>query len=285
MNTTIYKDTSQNAIRVSKISKLEAEVPFNGLGIKYVLSGQEDYFVNNRKYTVKKGEYIIGNDFTSSIVKINQGEPVQGVCIDISSDLIAEISACQPFNSSNLSEFLLSEQLFVNRYKIENTYLGKYLQALCTQIHAGSLENDFDIQEQFYKLAESLIFDQKFVFEHLQKLEFKKPSTNDDVFRALWHAKTRIDESVCEHLSLDQISAEAGISKFHFIRVFKKTFGLSPYQYQKQQRLVKAKFELQQGQSIFDTSVKFGFADAAAFSKAFKQSFGETPGMVRNSNF
>jgi AraC-like DNA-binding protein len=282
MNTTIYKDTSQNAIRVSKILKLETEAPFTGLGIKYVLSGQEEYLLNNKKFIVKEGEYIIGNDFTSSIVKINQSESAQGVCIDISPNLVSEVVSFHNFKGADLSEFLLSDQLFVNRYKVENTYLGKILLALSAQINSEVFENESNIQEQFYELTDSLILDQKFVFEHLQKMEFKKIRTNDEVFRALLQAKTRIDESLSDHLSVDQISSETGISKYHFIRVFKKTFGLSPYQYQKQQRLEQAKIELLNGESIFDTSVKYGFADVSAFSKAFRQCFGRPPGQMRN---
>ena len=68
MNQTIFKDENNNAIRFSEFNKLEAETPFTGLGIKYVASGEETYFANDKKFSVKEGEYIIGNDFTSSIV-------------------------------------------------------------------------------------------------------------------------------------------------------------------------------------------------------------------------
>lgn len=58
MNLTVYKDETKNEIRFSKISKIEIEVPFAGLGVKYVASGREVYYANGKKYTVKEGEYI-----------------------------------------------------------------------------------------------------------------------------------------------------------------------------------------------------------------------------------
>ena len=67
MNQIIYADLERNAIRVSNFKKLETDCPFSGLGVKYVASGEEIYFANDKKYTVKKGEYIIGNEFTKSI--------------------------------------------------------------------------------------------------------------------------------------------------------------------------------------------------------------------------
>jgi hypothetical protein len=72
VNHTIYTDTEKNAIRFSEFKKLETQTPFTGLGIKYVAAGEETYFVNNKKFSVKEGEYIIGNDFTTSIVQIDQ---------------------------------------------------------------------------------------------------------------------------------------------------------------------------------------------------------------------
>jgi AraC-like DNA-binding protein len=116
-------------------------------------------------------------------------------------------------------------------------------------------------------------------------MNFKKGITNEDVFRAILSAKTFIDDHVMENLSLDKILLQVGISKYHFIRVFKNTFGISPYQYQKRKRLDLAKIDLINGNDISYTAIRFGFPDVHSFSKAFKQQFGKTPGSIRKSNF
>jgi AraC-like DNA-binding protein len=285
MNQTIYKDEEKNAIRFSKITKIDGEMPFTGLGIKYVASGEETYYANNKKFTVKEGEYIIGNDFTSSIVEINQKQPVQGLCIDISTEIISEVALYYDINGSDLKEFLLSDQFFVNRYNVKNTSLGYSLIELNNKIKYQNYHNDILRDELFYSLAESIITDQRFIFDHLSKMNFKKGITNEDVFRAILSAKTFIDEHVMENLSLDQISLNVCISKYHFIRVFKNTFGISPYQYQKRKRLELAKIDLINGNDIYYTAIRAGFPDVHSFSKAFKQQFGKTPGIIRKSNF
>lgn len=76
-----------------------------------------------------------------------------------------------------------------------------------------------------------------------------------------------------------------GISKYHFIRVFKAAFGISSYQYQKRKPLELAKFDLLSGEEILFTALRYGFADTPTFSKAFKMQFGVTPGSVKKSNF
>ena len=285
MNNTIYTDNEKNAIRFSNFKKLEATCPFSGLGVKYVASGEEIYYANDKKYKVNAGEYIIGNEFTKSNVQIDHAEMVQGLCIDISSEIISEVAEFHDVNGSELKEFLLSDQFFVNRYNVKNTSLGYSLNEINQKIKSGTFTNDLQQNELFYSLAESIITDQRFVFDHLSKLDFKRNVTNEEVFRAVFQAKSLIDESITENLSLEKIAYQIGISKYHFIRVFKSVFGISPYQYQKRKRLELAKLDLMGGSEILTTAIRYGFSDAPTFTKAFKQQYGQTPGEFRKKNF
>jgi len=285
MNQTIYSDENDNEIRFSEIKKIESDVAFKGLGIKYVASGEETYYANGKKFMVREGEYIIGNDFTKSIVQINQEKVVEGICIDISTQIVSDVAEYYDLQASNLKEFLLSDQFFVNRYNVKNTSIGYSLSEINKKIKNGSFANSLQEQELFYSLAESIITDQRFIFDHLNNLDFKKNITNEEVFRSILQAKNFIDEHITENLSLDEISLNIGISKYHFIRVFKQAFGVSPYQYQKRIRLDRAKLDITQGISILETAIKYGFSDVPTFSKAFKQQFNLTPGVIRISNF
>ena len=285
MNQTIYSDENDNEIRFSEIKKIESDVAFKGLGIKYVASGEETYYANGKKFMVREGEYIIGNDFTKSIVQINQEKVVEGICIDISTQIVSDVAEYYDLQASNLKEFLLSDQFFVNRYNVKNTSIGYSLSEINKKIKNGSFANSLQEQELFYSLAESIITDQRFIFDHLNNLDFKKNITNEEVFRSILQAKNFIDEHITENLSLDEISLNIGISKYHFIRVFKQAFGVSPYQYQKRIRLDRAKLDITQGISILKTAIKYGFSDVPTFSKAFKQQFNLTPGAIQISNF
>ena len=285
MNQTIYSDRHKNAIRFSNFMKLETDCPFAGLGVKYVAYGEEIYYANDKKYRVNAGEYIIGNEFTKSHVQIDHKEMVQGLCIDISSEIISEVAEFHDVNGSELKEFLLSDQFFVNRYNVKNTSLGYTLDEINQKIKSGTFTNDLQQNELFYSLAESIITDQRFVFDHLSKLDFKRNVTNEEVFRAVFQAKSLIDEYITENLSLEKIAYQIGISKYHFIRIFKSVFGISPYQYQKRKRLELAKLDLMGGSEILTTAIRYGFPDAQTFTKAFKQQFGQTPGAIIKSNF
>jgi AraC-like DNA-binding protein len=163
--------------------------------------------------------------------------------------------------------------------------LGYSLNQINQKINAGTFTNDLQQNDLFYSLAESIIADQRFIFDHLSKLDFKKNVTNEELFRAVFQAKSFIDEHITDNLSLEKIALHIGISKYHFIRIFKSVFGISPYQYQKRKRLDFAKLDLMGDTEILTTAIRYGFSDAPTFTKAFKQQFGQTPGSLKNSNF
>ncbi len=285
MNQVIYTDQDRNAIRFSDFKKLDSDCPFSGIGVKYVVSGEEIYFANDKKYSVRVGEYIIGNEFTKSTVQINNTSSVKGLCIDISSGIIAEVAEFYAVNGSELREFLLSDQFFVNRYNVQNTGLGYALLDISGKISSGTFVSDFEKNDLFYSLAESIVADQRFVFDHLSKLEFKKLRTNEELFRSALEAKAFIDQHLSENISLDTMALQAGISKYHFIRVFKSVFGISPYKYQKSKQLELAKYDLLSGEDIISTAIRYGYPDVSAFSKAFKKLFGLSPRAARKSNY
>ena len=281
MNRTIFQDEDNNTIRYSTIDRIDTEIDFNGFGVKYVASGQETYHINGKKYQVREGDYIIGNDFTKASVQINQLEPVQGLCIDISARIISEVASFHEVTEQNLSEFLLSDQFFVNRYNVKNTTLGYSLVEINENIKNGSFSHIIHHEELFYSLAESVVMDQRFVFNQLSKLNFKKHETNQELLRALLKAKEVMDTTLFDAIRLDDLALTSGISKYHFIRLFKSVFGISPYQYVKHRKLDLARAELLKGSKVVDVAVQFGYPDTPSFSKAFKQVFGTNPNSIK----
>lgn len=79
-------------------------------------------------------------------------------------------------------------------------------------------------------------------------------------------------------VSLETLAAIAGLSRFHFCRVFHKELGVSPSVYQTQLRIAQAKKLLLQGISIAMVADLTGFYDQSHFSRHFKRQVGVTPG-------
>ncbi|OIO03775.1 MAG: hypothetical protein AUJ49_04020 [Desulfovibrionaceae bacterium CG1_02_65_16] len=78
-------------------------------------------------------------------------------------------------------------------------------------------------------------------------------------------------------IPLDELARQAGLSRHHFVRVFKTATGLPPHAYQMQQAIELAKTLLADGASICQAALAAGFADQSHFSRRFRQFTGATP--------
>ena len=79
-------------------------------------------------------------------------------------------------------------------------------------------------------------------------------------------------------ISLDDIADAAGLSRFHFLRLFSETMAISPYAFLLQQRLALARVAIRSGSPLADAAIRSGFADQSHMSRRFKAAFGITPG-------
>jgi len=81
-----------------------------------------------------------------------------------------------------------------------------------------------------------------------------------------------------DKLTLEDMAEAAGLSAFHFARLFKTTIGLPPYQFVMRYRVERAQALLTNPDiALIDIALRCGFSDQAHFSKVFKTMVGETP--------
>src|SRR5437764_8599762 len=91
------------------------------------------------------------------------------------------------------------------------------------------------------------------------------------IYKRIVQSKLFIDSHFSEDIDLNNISSEACFSKFHFIRLFKKCYGFTPYQYLMHVRIENAKIYLQDGYSVTECCYKVGFDSVSSFSILFRK--------------
>jgi len=80
-----------------------------------------------------------------------------------------------------------------------------------------------------------------------------------------------------KELRLEYLAKQIYISKYYLIRKFKENIGLTPHNFQIQNRIRKSQHLLGEGWRIADAAVALGFYDQSHFIKYFKNIVGLTP--------
>src|SRR5437660_11006648 len=107
-------------------------------------------------------------------------------------------------------------------------------------------------------------------------------STGSNIHERLCRARRFIDDYYDLPLNLSEISRQACLSRYHFLRLFRDTFETTPHQYLIQRRIEKAK-ELLRARSLSVTDVCFevGFESLGSFSSLFRKCVGRAPSSYR----
>jgi AraC family transcriptional regulator len=96
---------------------------------------------------------------------------------------------------------------------------------------------------------------------------------------ALWieaHARDPID--------LEAAAGEAGLSPFHFLRLFRRVLGVTPHQYLIRSRLRRAaRLLAEDAHSITEIAYDVGFADLSNFVRSFHRAAGVSPRRFRQA--
>jgi AraC-like DNA-binding protein len=80
------------------------------------------------------------------------------------------------------------------------------------------------------------------------------------------------------------LAAVAGMSKYHFLRVFGRLTGVTPYQYLISARLRRAALALASSRRpVIAIALEAGFGDLSTFNKSFRAAFERTPTQYRAS--
>jgi AraC family transcriptional regulator, regulatory protein of adaptative response / methylated-DNA-[protein]-cysteine methyltransferase len=99
---------------------------------------------------------------------------------------------------------------------------------------------------------------------------------------------TLLVTAACRHLeeaetapSLDDLSAAANLSRYHFQRVFKEVTGVTPLQYYKQKRAERLRDQLKTSPTVTGAIYESGFGSSSSFYAQAEDSLGMNPSDYR----
>ncbi len=229
--------------------------------ISYVRKGSFGYHSRGRSHELVAGSFLIGlpgAEFTCTHDHVCGDE-----CLSffLAPELVAAIgersAAWQVGAAPPLSELMV---------------LGELAQA------AAEGRSDIGLDEIGHLLANRLV--EVVIGDRRKPAKVTARDRRRAVETALW-----LDAHSDRPIDLDRAAAEAGVSPFHFLRLFARVLGVTPHQYLVRSRLRHAaRLLAEDDRDVTDIAYDVGFGDLSNFVRTFHRAAGVSPLKFRQAS-
>jgi AraC-like DNA-binding protein len=149
---------------------------------------------------------------------------------------------------------------------IPNPHLARAIYRLCDSVEASATA-----LEQQSRLLQCV----RLAFAHTE--ETRPAAESGYNHGAIQRARAYLQEHFNEPVTLEELSAVAGLSSYHLVRSFARRFGLPPHAYQIHVRVERARALLAAGAPLAEVASSVGFADQSHLTRHFRRINNVTP--------
>ncbi|WP_148863559.1 AraC family transcriptional regulator [Marinobacter fonticola] len=224
------------------------------------LSGRQDFFSNGVYHRSPPGHVIQLNPDEVHDGNSGGDDPLNYVMLYVHprqiEPLFADAAGVESAKDIRMSETLMHDPV-----------LRGYINEL-VRLMAHNVGSRIEQEHALYQIASRVV-------QRVGKFEPNELARRADGL--LRRAKDFIHNHVDADLSLEDISEAANLSKYHFLRLFRRQYGITPHQYVINCRINAARTELDAGASLNDVVYRYGFSDLSHFNRRFKRIYGMTP--------
>ncbi|MBO7745085.1 helix-turn-helix transcriptional regulator [Paenibacillus sp. MWE-103] len=172
----------------------------------------------------------------------------------------------------DFAAYLFKRYLPADTYLIKDCNILSYMNEI---IHISSAGN----KSYAELIDECSVMLLKIVLRLKNHLEHKMLSAAEQI-------KLCLDVNIENKLDMNDVCAQFGYSKNYLIKLFRETYGITPYAYFRKHKIELAKhYLLHTYLNINEISVKLNFADQHYFSSSFRAIVGISPSEYRKSHY
>jgi AraC family transcriptional regulator len=280
---------TENGVSYSLLTQVDIPMSMRGFSIKYVTEGVEHYQLNRANYALRPQRYLLVHPEHNGRVLIHSPFDVKGLCINITPHLMAQIMATHQRPEAiteSPEQWSMADlhQLWKVPIHGDNAALVHRLNQMIQSVATtGQHDTPAFTQEFFYEAATMFLSGYGHLGQQLLACKAVKKSTRIELMHRLALGREVIESSFTQSIDIAWVARQARMSEYHFFRLFKAVYGLSPYQLLLQRRMELGQQLLNtQRYSVSETALHCGFSDIFSFSKAFKKHFGVAPSKWAN---
>ena len=232
-----------------------------------LLSGGGGYMVSGQRYTLEPGDMVLVGSHTIHRPEFEPGIPYERIILYISPEFLQKNS----FPDCNLEEVFSGAGGHILRP-------GKQRRQQFAQL-ATRLEQELAGQGYGRQILSTGLLLQILVeiFRDLHNPEAELPKPHSSENSRILDILRYIDAHLTEDLTIDTISEQFYISKYHMMRLFRQEVGLTIHNYLCDRRLIHARELISQGLSATESCFRSGFRSYSSFTRAYGKRFGTTP--------
>lgn len=235
----------------------------------FFLGGEASIEINDSSYDLAPGDMILIPPMVKHHINaINEELPYRRIVFWITREYCNQLMQISP-EYGYLMQLVSITKRYVYHYDVIafNTIKSKVFQIL-EEIH-------FD---RFGKEAKiSLCINDLLLHVNRTIYEQEHPATPKEEQSLYQNLISFIERHLEEDLSLDRLSNEFYISKYHIAHVFKENLGMSVHQYIMKKRLTQCRDAILSNADIMEAALRCGFSDYSSFYRAFKKEYGMSP--------
>jgi len=249
------------------------------------LQGSSQVTVDGRRMQVTEDTYCISNRRQDYTLEINSDKPVETFNIHIGehfTERLLQAHTQSPVTLlDNMNEAANAPVNFYNKLYRKDAHFNGLVQALM-RLQPANVFNKMQFEEALARLMAYLLQEHQQVLTAIAQVPVAKAAVKEELYKRISIAADYMHACYMQNIQLEDIAAAACLSKFHFLRLFRQVYKISPYQYIQNLRLAKACEHLSASQAaINDIAFMLGYENSNSFSRIFHQRMGVYPSQYR----
>ena len=247
------------------------------------LSGESHATAGKHRARVDSSTYFLSNNEQYYTLEVDADAPVELFNIHFGQEFAPQVAAAFTKGTSAALESPETNGQATHFYNQLYPRTAEFNQLVKGLANHPNINSNALLREEYLgNIMALLLKEHQQLQQHIEQLPAVRVAVREEVYQRLARAVDYMHSHYEADLSLDELAAVACLSKFHFLRLFRAAYNLTPSRYLQALRLEKARVLLRTTQlAVSEVSLATGFGHPNAFIRAFGKAHGCSPGQFR----
>lgn len=227
-----------------------------GIELTWLRAGSADYRSSSRQFTARPGQLVLVPAGVEHETSLSPG--LEGTVLELDVRTMDEIASATSSAGRRFDGLTVVDG---------GEGVAAIGEVLADEVARGGADSQLVVEALVEALVVRLL--------RATPVEVRSPGAKDPRILA---AIDFVRANVCEPVAVVDMAKAAGMSRYHFSRLFRESTGASPHTFVLESRARHAASLLRRGsRSVTEVAFSSGFSDLGRFRAAFRRTFGVMP--------